>query len=106
MRAAAEVAVPRLRLFPTASGALVAAGGTLLFWALFFGGGSRDLFLSWLGTATVLVAAAAIAAALRGVLPWPELDRAGMAFVLLARLFVLWNGASIAWSVYQDRFVA
>ena len=103
MRAAAEVAVPRLRLFPTASGALVAAGGTLLFWALFFGGGSRDLSLSWLGTATVLVAAAAIAAALLGVLPWPELDRAGMAFVVLAGLFVLWNGASIAWSLDPDR---
>src|SRR5207244_2599186 len=103
MRAAAEVAVPRLRSFPAASGVLAAAAATLLLWTLFFGGGSRDLSLAWLGTATLLAAGVAIAAALLGVVPRPELDRAGNEFVVLAALFVLWNGASISWSLDPDR---
>ena len=103
MRAAAEVAAPRLRPFPLLTGSFAGGVAALLFWTLFFGGGSRDLSLSWLGTATVLAAAGAIAIALLGALPWPELDRAGTAFVLLAGLFVLWNGASISWSLDPDR---
>ncbi|HYZ77972.1 MAG TPA: O-antigen ligase family protein [Gaiellaceae bacterium] len=103
MRAAAEVAAPRLRSIPFRAGTVAGGATVLLFWALFFGGGSRDLSMSWLGTATVLAAAAAIAAALLGVLPWPELDQAAIAFVVLAGLFVLWNGASIAWSLDPDR---
>src|SRR5437764_865392 len=59
MRAAAEVAVPRLRSFPIAVGAVAGGAATLLFWALFFGGGSRDLGVTWLGTAAVLAAALA-----------------------------------------------
>src|SRR5205823_986261 len=43
------------------------------------------------------------AAALLGALPWPEPDRTGLAFLVLAALFVLWNGASIAWSLDPDR---
>ena len=89
MRAAAEVAAPRLRPFPIWTGALAGGVAALLFWTLFFGGGSRDLSLSWLGTAAVLAAAAAIAAALLGVLPWPQLDRAGLAFVVLAGIAFL-----------------
>src|ERR671932_2354660 len=103
MRAAAEVAAPRVRPFPLRTGALAGGVAALLFWTIFFGGGSRDLSLSWLGTATVLAAAAAIAVALLGALPWPELDRAGTAFFVLAGLFVLWNGASISWSLDPDR---
>src|ERR671932_1262115 len=68
-----------------------------------FGGGSRDLSLAWLGTAVVLAATAAIAAALLGALPWPELDHLGLAFLVLGGLFVLWNGASISWSLDPDR---
>src|ERR671932_517739 len=68
-----------------------------------FGGGSRDLSLAWLGTAVVLAATAAIAAALLGALPWPELDHLGLAFLVLTGLFVLWNGASISWSLDPDR---
>jgi hypothetical protein len=103
MRAAAEVAAPRLRPFPLLTGSLVGGSAALLFWTLFFGGGSSDLSLSWLGTVTVLAGAAAIAIALVGALPWPELDGAGTAFVVLAGLFVLWNGASISWSLDSDR---
>src|ERR671930_1001970 len=103
MRAAAEVAAPRLRPFPLTTGALAGGVATLLFWTLFFGGGSRDLSIAWLGTATVLAATAAVAAALLGALPWPQLDRAGLAFLVLTVLFVLWNGASISWSLDPDR---
>jgi tetratricopeptide (TPR) repeat protein len=103
MRAAAEVAAPRLRSLPITKSVLAGGVAALLFWTLFFGGGSRDLSLAWLGTATVLAATAAIAAALLGALPWPEPDRAGLAFLVLAGLFVLWNGASISWSLDPDR---
>jgi O-Antigen ligase len=103
MRAAAEVAAPRLRPFPIMRGALAGGVGALLVWTLFFGGGSADLSLAWLGTVTVLAAAGAVAAALLGLAPWPELDPPGMAFVVLAGLFVLWNGASISWSLDPDR---
>src|ERR671936_3220190 len=103
MRAAAEVAAPRLRPFPITTSALAGGVAALLFWTLFFGGGSRDLSLAWLGTATVLAATAMLAAALLGTLAWPELDRTGLAFVALAGLFVLWNGASISWSLDPDR---
>src|SRR5436309_14591448 len=103
MRAAAEVAAPRLRSLPITTGLLGGGAAALLFWTLFFGGGSRDLSLAWLGTAAVLAATAALAAALLGALPWPELDRAGLAFLVLAGLFVLWNGASISWSLDPDR---
>jgi tetratricopeptide (TPR) repeat protein len=103
MRAAAEVAAPRLRSLPVTTGVLAGGVGGLLFWTLFFGGGSRDLSLAWLGSAVVLAATAALAAALMGAVPWPELDSAGLAFVVLAALFVLWNGASISWSLDPDR---
>ena len=85
------------------TGALAGGVAALLVWTLFFGGGSNDLSIAWLGTATVLAAALAIAAALLGVLPWPEPDRAGIAFLVFAGLFVLWNGASISWSLDPDR---
>ena len=103
MRAAAVLAAPRLRSLPITTGAFAGGVAALLFWTLFFGGGSRDLSLAWLGTAVVLAAAAAVAAALLGMLPWPELDPAGLAFLVLAGLFVLWNGASITWSLDPDR---
>ena len=102
MRAAAEVAAPRLRPVPFT---VVLAGGVaaVLAWTLFAGGGSRDLSLSWLGTMTVLAAAAAVAAATLRLVPWPAVDQFGAAFLVLGGLFVLWNGASISWSLDPDR---
>jgi len=75
----------------------------LLFWALFFGGDSSDLGLTWLGSLALLVAAVAVAGALLARVPWPSLDAAGLAFVGLLTAFVLWNGASVAWSIQPDR---
>src|SRR5438270_7595195 len=103
MRAAAEVAAPRLRSLPITTSALAGGAAALLVWTLFFGGGSRDLSLAWLGTAAVLAATAALAAALLGALPWPDLDRTGLAFLVLVGGFVLWNGLSISWSLDPDR---
>src|SRR6185437_2528319 len=80
---------------------LAAAASVLLFWAFFFGGDSGDP--TWLGTYALGVAALVLAAALLGWVAWPDLDRAGLAFVGLLTAFVLWNGASVAWSFQPDR---
>src|SRR5438067_9114851 len=82
---------------------LALAAVALLFWALFFGGDSSDLGLTWLGSLALLVAAVAVAAAYLVRMPWPSLDAAGLAFVGLLTAFVLWNGASVAWSIQPDR---
>jgi hypothetical protein len=75
----------------------------LLFWTLFFGGDSSDDGLTWLGSFALGLAALSVAAALLARVPWPSLDRAGLAFVGLLTAFVLWNGASVAWSIEPDR---
>jgi hypothetical protein len=82
---------------------LALAALALVFWTLFFGGDSSDLGLTWLGSFALLVAAVAVAGALLARIPWPSLDRAGLAFVGLLSAFVLWNGASVAWSIAPDR---
>src|SRR5439155_1123874 len=66
-------------------------------------GDSSDLGLTWLGSLALLVAAVAVAGALLARIPWPSLDAAGLAFVGLLTAFVLWSGASVAWSIQPDR---
>ena len=80
---------------------LAAAASVLLFWAFFFGGDSGDP--TWIGTYALVVAAVVLAAALLGRFGWPNLDSAGLAFAGLLAAFVLWNGASVAWSFQPDR---
>ena len=80
---------------------LAAAASVLLFWALFFGGDSGDP--TWIGTYALGLAAIATGAALLGLVGWPDLDRAGLAFAGLLAAFVLWNGASVVWSFQPDR---
>src|SRR2546428_6911450 len=86
-----------------ANGALLAAAGALLAAALYFGGGSNDGPAAWIGAAAVVVALAACALALLGLLPAPALGREGLAFAVLAAAFVLWNGITILWSAAPDR---
>ena len=83
--------------------ALVATGGALLAASLFFGGGSLDGPVAWIGATAVLAAAAAGCAALWGVLPVPRLGREGLACVGLFLAFVVWNGMTILWSSAPDR---
>src|SRR5438477_5605664 len=62
--------------------------------ALFFGGGSGNSTLPWIGGAAILVAAAFVAT--RGV--------PGGAVVLLPLVaLALWCAASVAWSIEPDR---
>jgi hypothetical protein len=82
--------------------ALVAAGA-LVAVALFAGGGSTYGPLVGIGGAAVVVAGAALAAALFGLIPWPGLDRIGLACVGLLAGLVVWIGLSVLWSVTPDR---
>src|SRR5262245_23500883 len=83
--------------------ALLATAGVLLAAALFFGGGSTDGRVAWIGGAAVLAAAAMGCAALWGLLRVPRLGREGLACAGLAVAFVVWNGVTILWSSEPDR---
>ena len=86
---------------PVATGlALLSAG--LVFGAVFFGGGSGDSNVLWVGGAAALLAAAALVARSFGRLGLPEID--GTVRVALAGVvgLVAWTGISIAWSVAGD----
>lgn len=72
-------------------------------WALFFGGGSSDLALTWLGVVAVAAAALAVAATAAGLVRVPDVGRSGLALVLGLAAFALWNGVTIAWSIQPDR---
>jgi hypothetical protein len=76
--------------------------GALAFAALFFARGTTLSSLVWLGAVSLLLAAAAAAAVLVGVLPAPQLDSAGAAF--LAALFGLavWVGLTTIWSASPE----
>ena len=79
-------------------GALVpGAAAALCFAALFLSSGSSQSRLFWIGTAAVLVAA--IGWALRP----PTLDRRALVFFVAFAAFVLWQAASIAWSIQPAR---
>src|SRR5436305_7347492 len=79
-------------------GALVpGAAAVLCFAALFLSSGSSESRLFWIGTAAVLVAA--IGWALRP----PTLDRRALVFFVAFAAFVLWQAASIAWSIQPAR---
>ena len=94
---------PMSRGLPRSSGALFFAALTLTGLTVFFGGGSTYTPLVWIGGVAVMMAGAVLALGLFGRLPIAALDGAGRAFVGLLAAFVLWNGASIAWSVAPDR---
>jgi tetratricopeptide (TPR) repeat protein len=82
---------------------VLGAAGALLTASLFFGQGSTDGRLYWIGIWASLVALAAVIATLSGVLPRPRPTRAGWAALALFTGFVLWNGATMAWSITPDR---
>src|SRR5436305_14439408 len=79
-------------------GALVpGAAAALCVAALFLSSGSSESRLFWIGTAAVLVAA--IGWALRP----PTLDRRALVFFVAFAALVLWQAASIAWSIQPAR---
>src|SRR6266700_2195285 len=78
--------------------ATLAAAGALLFVALFFGDGTSDGRLFWIGAFAVLGAVVLLTA---GPVPVPR----GAAALCLALLAALagWVGVTMAWSIAPDR---
>ncbi len=74
-----------------------AAAAALAFAALFLSDGSSQSRLFWIGSAAVVVAAVGWA-----VRP-PTLLRHGLLFFGAFAAFVLWQAASIAWSIEPSR---
>jgi hypothetical protein len=72
---------------------LPAAAAGLLFLAVFFGQGTSDSRLFWIGVAALLVAAVAVA--------WrpDSVGGTGGLFLVLVGALVLWQAATIAWSI-------
>src|SRR3954447_18154343 len=81
---------------PAVRGAALPAAA-LAFAALFLGNGSSQSRLFWIGAAAVIVAAVGWA-----VRP-PALTREALAFFGAFAAFVLWQAASIAWSIEPAR---
>src|SRR5215210_4566516 len=81
---------------------LLLTSGVLVALALFAGGGSTYARLAWIGGASLLVAAAALALGLWGILRWPRLDRPALLFVALLAAFVTWSALTVLWSVTPD----
>ena len=97
-------AAPRPALPPgrVAEAGLLVASGALLAGAVLAGGGSRNGSLDTVGIAAIVCAAVALAAALRGVLPLPKLDRPGSAAVAALAALTAWAGLSMVWSIAGD----
>jgi O-antigen ligase/polysaccharide polymerase Wzy-like membrane protein len=74
-----------------------AAAAALAFAALFLSNGSSQSRLFWIGAAAVI--AAAVGWAVRP----PTLSRRGLLFFGALAAFVLWQAASIAWSIQPSR---
>ena len=87
-----------------AAGLLVlGAAGALLSVALFFGRGSSDGRLFWIGIGATLAALVLVFATLLGFLSRPTPTRNGWWALCLFAAFVLWSGLTIAWSIAPDR---
>lgn len=83
--------------------AVLPAVAALLGWALMAGGASGTGATASLGTAAVLVSALLLAGWSRGAVPFPLLDRAGLAAAVAAVALVAWTGLTVWWSIAGDR---
>lgn len=70
--------------------------------AVYRGGGSSDLALVPLGVGSFVLLAVALVGMVAGLVPRPALGVAGEVCLSALVLFVLWSGASIAWSIAPD----
>jgi O-antigen ligase len=71
--------------------------------AIFFGGGSSDSRLTWIGGAAIVVATVAIVAAASRMLSVPAPTPLGLLALGFFTAFVIWLGLSILWSIEPDR---
>lgn len=85
-----------------AEAGLLAGVGLVLFWAVFDGHGSADGALATAGIVAIVCGAVGVAAGLRGALPLPRLDPAGIVTVGAAAALAVWAGLSISWSIAGD----
>jgi hypothetical protein len=76
--------------------ATLAVSGALLFVALFFGEGTSDGRLFWIGALAVI----AVVVLLERAVPVPE--RAGLACLALLAALAAWVGVTMAWSIASD----
>src|SRR3954453_22722377 len=88
-------------LAPVAAATFVVVGA-LLVWALFFGGADSPTRLAWIGGAAVLAAALLVAARFAGVVVRPPIAQPGSLCIACLFALVVWQGASIMWSVLPD----
>jgi len=88
-------------LAPVAAATLVVASAVLV-WALFFGGADSPTRLAWIGGAAVLAASVLAAAGFAGLVVRPRVGRAAAGCIACLAAFVVWQGASIVWSVVPD----
>jgi tetratricopeptide (TPR) repeat protein len=82
---------------------VLGVAGALLVVALFFGHGSSDGRLFWIGILASLTALILLFATLLGFLPRPAPTKHGWWALGLFAAFVLWNGLTIVWSIAPDR---
>jgi tetratricopeptide (TPR) repeat protein len=82
---------------------VLGVAGALLAVALFFGHGSSDGRLFWIGIVACLTALVLVFATLFGFLPCPTPTKHGWLALGLFAAFVLWNGLTILWSIAPDR---
>jgi tetratricopeptide (TPR) repeat protein len=82
---------------------LAACLAGMLFWAVFFGGGSGSDAVPVLGSVVVAGAAAALAAGMLGTLALPRLDRPGLVGLAGVVALVALGGLSVVWSIAGDR---
>src|SRR3989442_1123978 len=82
---------------------LLSAAGSLVTFALFFGGSLSDARLFWIGIFAEALGLGALAAGLVGLLPLVVPRRAGLVALGLLTAFVCWNGVTMIWSIAPDR---
>jgi tetratricopeptide (TPR) repeat protein len=101
--ATASTTVPHVARPPLVAPLLLAPAAALVGAAVLVGGGSDDARIFPIGGGAVLLAAACVAAVLLGAIARPRVGRAGGLLAGCLAAFVLWSGASIAWSIEPDR---
>jgi hypothetical protein len=83
--------------------AVAGAAGILVGASIFFGAGSSNDRLVWIGGAAIVVATVAVVLASMGVLRPSAPTAIGLAAVAFFAAFVVWQGLTVLWSVHPDR---